>query len=453
MRKALELEMQIEPSRDTVTAEATMRERLERVASADIAMSEKLVRHAAVAVETATLLDRERRRVALLAEAGRVLAKTTEVASTVDKICVLAVPALGTSCGIVRVDCAGPVLEAVAHFDAARDAALRARLGEAIALDPHAVHTVVDQGRPVASREALRGAELLSAGAMLALPLRSGDGSPSRMFIVALDDRAQTYDEHEMALAAELADRASLALDNARLHEIANRALAARDELMSFAAHDLRNFLGTVIAGTQLLERRRSAEAVQRYSEAIRRAVVRMESLTDALRDAGMIEAGRFNVIPRRELVAPLLAEAVETFQPRAESAGVRIVLVSPEEPIWVSCDRERMHQVIANLLTNAIDHTPRGGEVTVRVTINAGEDVVRFCVKDDGDGISEDDLRHIFERYWRKRPADDPRKKGTGLGLFISRGIIEAHGGKLWAEHTQGRGAHFCFTLKLIPT
>jgi signal transduction histidine kinase len=119
---------------------------------------------------------------------------------------------------------------------------------------------------------------------------------------------------------------------------------------------------------------------------------------------------------------------------------------VSPDLP-WVSCDRERVHQVLANLIGNAIDHTPQNGTITIEAVARGG--AVEVTVADTGAGISAVDLPNIFERYWHKNEKGSTRKS-TGLGLFICKGIVEAHGGSIAASSEMGCGSKFSFTLPL---
>jgi signal transduction histidine kinase len=251
----------------------------------------------------------------------------------------------------------------------------------------------------------------------------------------------------DLAIAAEFAERVSLALENARLHQTASRALAARDELLAFVTHDLRNFLTTIIFGAEVLAQSGSKgerRSGRRQVDAIRQAGIRMASVLDALRDAGMIEAGQFRIESRSDDLRGLLAESVGMMQVRADMRQVRLELRISSDLPELSFDHERIHQVLANLVGNAIEHSLPGGLVLLEAAFVRDEDYVRITVRDEGPGISPESLPHLFERYWRKDTHD---RKGTGLGLFIAKGIVEAHEGSLSVETEIGRGTTFMFS------
>jgi signal transduction histidine kinase len=144
--------------------------------------------------------------------------------------------------------------------------------------------------------------------------------------------------------------------------------------------------------------------------------------------------------------VAALLKEACAEFRTRAEETSLEFECEGEDSLRSlpkVSADRDRIFQVLQNLVGNAIKFTPEGGRITLRVEPR-DEDVV-FSVSDTGPGIAEEDLEHIFDPYWRPKMQ---AKAGAGLGLSISRGIVEAHGGRIWAESEVGKGSTFHFTI-----
>jgi signal transduction histidine kinase len=138
-----------------------------------------------------------------------------------------------------------------------------------------------------------------------------------------------------------------------------------------------------------------------------------------------------------------LVRETVEAFQPSASAKGIALESQVAKDSLLARFDHECILQVLANLVSNAIKFTPEGGRISIRVE-PAGEEV-RFSVADSGPGISEENLERIFERFWQVSASD---KRGLGLGLFISRCIVEAHGGRIWVESKTGEGSTFRFTL-----
>ena len=259
-------------------------------------------------------------------------------------------------------------------------------------------------------------------------------------------DGAQ-FDEADEAVLTQLSQLASVALENARLFRAAQDATRARDDLVAIVSHDLRNPVHTIsMAASFLLEiapaddRRVTA---RRQLEVIQRSASRANRLIQDLLDVAKIQAGGLAVDSAPVDVKSLLQEAVDAATPLAGAKAIRVSSVPPEAELRVMSDRERVLQVIQNLMGNAIKFTPKGGEI--RILACHEQPDVRFTVADSGPGIPAEHLNHVFDRYWQ---AKSTAKLGTGLGLSIAKGIVEAHGGRIWAESPPGSGAEFNFTL-----
>jgi signal transduction histidine kinase len=228
-------------------------------------------------------------------------------------------------------------------------------------------------------------------------------------------------------------------------------ALAVRDDLMGMVSHDLRTLLGGIAlsAEIQLRSATTKDEAGQRIVEAatrIQRLTARMNRLIGDLTDVASIEAGRFEIALELRDVKALIHEASEAFQPSASAKRIALTANSADGGLLASFDHDRILQVLANLLSNAIKFTAQDGAVSVRVERIERE--VRFSVADSGAGIDTDHLDSIFERFWQVTQGD---RRGLGLGLFISKRIVEAHGGRIWAESELGKGSTFYFTLPAV--
>ncbi|MGA9526155.1 MAG: ATP-binding protein, partial [Myxococcaceae bacterium] len=170
------------------------------------------------------------------------------------------------------------------------------------------------------------------------------------------------------------------------------------------------------------------------------------QMLADLLETAS-IEGGSLSVEPKRLELGLLVVEALEALQPLAASKSQHLESDLPAALPAVLADSSRIHQVLANLLGNAIKFTPEGGAIAVRATSSGG--LVTISITDTGPGIAEDELPHIFDRFWQARRT---AKLGSGLGLFIVKGIVEAHGGTIWVESKVGAGSTFHFTLPVAP-
>ena len=253
----------------------------------------------------------------------------------------------------------------------------------------------------------------------------------------------------DVRLAEELARRAALAIDNARLYRAAQRATQVRDDVVSIVAHDLRGPLGTITVNASLLRRggpepdRRTVRAL----EAIERGANRMNRLIRDLLDVSRLEGGRLEVVRSRVPVPQLITESVETCKAAApaEAREFRLEVAPGVLDVWG--DRDRLLQVFENLIGNAVKFTEEGGCITVGARTANGQ--VLFWVNDTGAGIAPDNIPHVFDRFWQARRAD---RRGAGLGLPIVKGIVEAHGGRVWVESTQGRGSTFYFTIPPAP-
>lgn len=227
-------------------------------------------------------------------------------------------------------------------------------------------------------------------------------------------------------------------------YEEAQHAIRMREEILAVVSHDLRNPLAAIhMAAALLLLRLGGDPRSRKQVETIHRSASRMEHLLADLLDMASIQAGRLSLERQPEHADNVLGEVMEVHEPAAREKGLILQRSCDLGGVHLHCDRDRILQVLGNLIGNAIKLCQPGDSITV-TCVPAGAEAL-FAVADSGPGIAEPDIPHLFEPYWSaKRHA----KKGTGLGLYISKGIIEAHGGRLWAESMLGQGATFYFTL-----
>jgi signal transduction histidine kinase len=261
----------------------------------------------------------------------------------------------------------------------------------------------------------------------------------------------ELLDDHEkrrLLLNALLAVERSrtddhLLIERSRMDEM----IASRDEFLAIVSHDLRNLLGSIAMSVAALLRIEGDAVVRdrigREANRIRRHTALMTRLVGDLLDVVSIEAGRLAVAPERHDAMDLVRETMEVFRPLASVKNISIASDVRAGSLLARYDHERILQVLANLVGNAIKFTGEGGRIDLVVEAN-GDDV-RFAVQDNGAGIAPDKLNIIFERFWQ---VTDQHRTGLGLGLFISKCIVEAHGGRIWAESHPGAGSTFYFTL-----
>ena len=263
------------------------------------------------------------------------------------------------------------------------------------------------------------------------------------------DDRGRV--RRVVNVTHDVSKQRGVELDNVRLVGEAQEALRAREDLLAIVSHDLRNPLGVVLASTALLLKANlppdKQERARRQVEAIQRAGNRMNRLIRDLLDFASIQAGRLSVSMRPQEVVAMVNEVLEVTEPLAAAKSLRLVAdVAPG--LAIRCDHDRVIQLFSNLVGNAVKFTPDGGTITVHAAPDG--EVVRFSVADTGPGIPADELPHVFDRYYQ---AQRKNRDGIGLGLSIARGIVEAHGGRIWVESKEGEGSTFFFTLPPGPS
>ena len=291
----------------------------------------------------------------------------------------------------------------------------------------------------------------LTVRGLLAAPLVGQDGKA--LGSLQLTDRLQgDFDAGDEAMLVQLAQTASVALENARLYRAAQEAAATRDDVLAIVSHDLRNPLNVVGMSAALLRTTldesptptapKCAPLVQR----IERNVTRMNRLIDDLLDASRVDTGKLSVQLKPEKASALLTDAVEGALPLAEAQQTRLQADGLEPPLVVRADRDRILQVLSNLIGNSLKFVPKEGGV-VTVSVGADANRARFSVSDNGPGIPPGHLDHLFERYWKGSNAS---RDGAGLGLFIAKGILDAHGGEIRVANNVTKGATVRFWLPL---
>lgn len=253
--------------------------------------------------------------------------------------------------------------------------------------------------------------------------------------------------ESDDGILGQLARLVAGALENARLYRAAQRAAQARDDVLAIVSHDMRNPLHTIALSSSYLAEvflNDLPDAALQQTQIIKRAVDRANRLIQDLLDVSRIEAGGFSISSEPVSPSMLISEASDAMTPTATAARVALTCYADGDLPDVMADRERLQQVFGNLIGNAIKFTPAGGSVEVTATA-CGPLSVRFSVRDSGQGISEENLPHVFDRFWQAR---NTTRSGAGLGLAIARGIIEAHAGSIAATSRVSHGTEMVFEL-----
>lgn len=312
---------------------------------------------------------------------------------------------------------------------------------------------VIDRPLPLISntddRETLaaRLAELSRSGAAVSLELKGlrKDGSAVAISLWAAprrDPRGSVTGT--LVVAADVTEAKEARERLERAYRETQAAVRTREDVLAIVSHDLRNPLGAITVSTALLERRLADDTVsQNKLDIIHKSAMRMERLIADLVDMASIQAGRLSLERQPHDAGLLVGEAVLLHEPLAAERAIRLAeRLELPEGTQVFCDRGRLLQVFSNLIGNAVKFCNPGDCVEVRAALEGG--AVRFSVDDTGPGIPPDQAPHIFEPYW----SGVRKHGGTGLGLFIARGIIEAHGGKIGLQSRVGGGTTFTFTV-----
>lgn len=220
----------------------------------------------------------------------------------------------------------------------------------------------------------------------------------------------------------------------------------AREEVLGLVAHDLRNPLNLIITTAHLLFEEKLEPARQReLLEVALRSGKQMSRLIGDLLDTVRLQSGKLSLDLEDVAVAVIFRQAAESFRPAAEERGVRFDIIPSGNGIVVRADPLRVSQLVGNIVGNAIKFTPANGSVTLKAACDGDRVVVQ--VTDTGPGIPADDIPHLFDNFWQARSSD---YRGVGLGLAIAKGVVEAHGGRIWCESTVGVGSTFSFTLPM---
>ncbi len=397
----------------------------------------------------------------MLAEATIVLASSLDYKGTLRTLARLVVEHVAEFCTIDMFDEDRRLTRLiVAHADPTLAAACE-RLA-ALPLDPaHALSgTVLESGKVevfedmspsfvssiVQDPEHLRLLERIAVRSAIVVPLVIDE----QIIGAVTMSRTQPhrFGPREVNLAGELGRRAAIAIHNARLFQAARRATEARDDVLGIVAHDLRSPLNAIQLATTTLERQasvmehpRARQSVEMVSASLQRA----HRLIADLLDVSRIDAGALSVATERIELAPAVAATLGAHEMAAAEVSVALQSSVGADLPAVAGDHDRIVQILDNLVGNALRYTPAGGSITVAAVPQGDELLV--SVTDTGAGIPPEHLAHIFDRFWQ---SNRTRRNGAGLGLAICRGVVEAHGGRIWAHSVPGAGSTFYFTLPI---
>lgn len=287
---------------------------------------------------------------------------------------------------------------------------------------------------------------LIGAKSYLTVPL-SARGNVFGILSLGITESRRKFSAEDTDFIQIAASRFALAADNFRMYQEAQKAIQDREDILSIVSHDLKNPIAVIDLASQLLALRLGSnpdlEPLRSLNQRVRRSNLQMKALVEKLLNYSKLQSGTFSIHARPIRLSELFEEIHEMFDPLARERQVNLKC-SRHSDIELDGDFNALVQALSNLVANALKFTPAGGTIEVGGTVTGKGDVQLF-VTDSGPGLPGEILEKIFERFWQPEPG---KQGGTGLGLYIVKGIIEAHHGRVWAESELGKGARFLMQI-----
>jgi PAS domain S-box-containing protein len=405
-------------------------------------------------------LKRTEARLVLLASASKMLATSLDVESSILEVLRAILPSCA-DIGMIDLFNRGELRRIEARRESTAPAGVETArsVRPAPSLRPDSPQArVLESGKPIllsrCDSRSLAGDDGLdhepsiqSSGArsLLYVPLSSRGMTLGVLTLISLDEN-RIFLGADLLFATDLASRVATAVDNARLYREAREAVRGREDVLSFVAHDLRQFLfGSRLAIDILLRSVRQVERRRGWQELDRVQALnaQMARMIEDLLDVSSLDSGRLSLKLSQWQATDLVSQAAGALTATASAGGVSLAVHATGALGMVCCDAARVMQIFGNIVGNAVKFTPKGGSITISAS-SVGEQV-QFAVHDTGPGIAPALLEHLFERYWQ---AEEGAQKGRGLGLFIAKHLVDAQGGRIWVESRLGAGTTLFFTL-----
>jgi PAS domain S-box-containing protein len=397
-----------------------------------------------------------------LADVGAILGSTLNYEDTLRNIAQLAVRDLADFCSVDVVDQDGTVRRLkVLSRDPSKswicDLLMRVGLNHN---KPSLVRSVLENRKTVLierlsaemvasfaqNEEYLRAFRAADPKSAMAVPLLA-HGRLVGVISFVSSSRNRLYGQADVRVAEALALRAALSIENARLFSEAQSAIKTREDVLTVVSHDLGSPLTNIQLAVQLLRgfERIDEKKAREFVDKVQRSTDQMKVLIADLLDFARIQSGTFSIVASADKLSHVVMPAIDRLRALAEAKGQTLELDLPSSLPEVVIDVHKIAQVVSNLVGNAIKFTPQEG--AIRVSARQQDHQIVVSVTDTGPGIPQEHLQKIFDRFWQ---VPGRKYKGSGLGLSIAKGIVQAHGGAIWAESQLGKGSSFFFTLPL---
>jgi PAS domain S-box-containing protein len=431
---------------------------------ADLAHARDLAGRAALAIDNALLYketERAEKNARFLAEVGSILSASLDYEASLQSLVQIVIPRLADYC-LIDISEDGAIRRiATAHYDPRLDELLRktrrapldprrSMPGQVIASgEPKIFPVVTDELRDSISQdpEQRQIIDTLDLGSLMIVPLTARGHTFGAISFAGVDGRRR-YDEEDLILAEDLASRAALMIDNARLYREAVEANRAKSDFLAVISHELRTPLNAIMGYTGLLDAGVAGPLTPTQADQLRRIDVSARHLLELIEEVltfSRMEMGREELHIRTTDLSGLLREVAGRIEPLAHAKGLDLRLEIPEGIVRIETDPAKLRQIITNLLSNAVKFTNEGG-----VTLAAGlsDTELKVDVTDTGIGITPEQEARLFEPFWQLEQGTTRRIGGTGLGLSVSRRLAHLLGGDISVDSTPGKGS--TFTLRI---
>jgi signal transduction histidine kinase len=329
-----------------------------------------------------------------------------------------------------------------------------------IPLDHPAISEAIASGQPrriVMENPTGMGTFLQGARSQMVIPIRR------EVYVIGLflleSNSAERFQQDELNFLSRLADHAAIAIANAQLYAQIDAANKAKSQFVSFVAHELKNPMASIKGYTELVTGGMAGPITDmqaKFLATVRSNVDRMNTIVSDLSDLNKIEAGILKIEFKPVSMPEIVEEAVRSTRRQIDEKEQTVDINVPDNLPLIWADRNRMIQIVVNLVSNATKYTPNGGQILIgsensRLQSDAGDNVpvVHFWVKDTGIGIPPEDQKKIFQQYFRTEMSKS-QASGTGLGLNITKNLVEMQGGKIWFESEVGKGTAFHLSIPL---
>lgn len=402
-----------------------------------------------------------------LAEASKILSSSLDYQTTLNSVAHLAVPEISDWCSIDLLDADGKVKQVVvAHKDPAKIKWAR-ELRKIQPIDmsaptgiPNVLRTAKPEFYPLITNEVLAAtsrspkqlkvAKSLGLTSAMIVPLFADGKTIGAITFVTTETRRE-YKKSDLAMAEELASRASLAIENARLYKGSQDAITMRDDFISVASHELKTPVTSVKIFTQVLQHHSEAIGDKKAVDYLQKMDKQLNKLTDLiynLLNISKIQAGRMEFSKKLFDFDKSISEVIEVLQ---QGSSSHRLVIEGETNKKVVGDEDRIGQVLSNLVSNALKYSPKEKKVIIKLSADSKN--VTVAVQDFGIGMADKHLVKIFERFYRVYDTTDKTFPGLGIGLYISAEIVKRHKGKLWVESNAGKGSTFYFSIPIKST